>query len=189
MTDKPKVRYVALPLPSVELSTRRIRGKRGRYQPMANDEYDEYVQVQAFALALEDFATVIGHVETMVGNNSYARKLGLSEWLKELRGAITEFNGLLIKRDEPFMREIIKGSSADDYIFSTLSAILDQVPDVDAELGANLSSDTMRALMGRFIDFWLQEIRRRGYALCEIEAHQWKEALDNLKAIRTIRYP
>lgn len=183
--DKPFFAIRSLSKPSISTASRRLlKQRRKDSSEKANltipDGIPDFVHF-AQNYAVQDLLTVIAHVRSLFAGD-FAEKERLIAWLNKLESTVNEVELGIYKHGFPSDRHYEEYEE-----LCSLESVLDD------NYEFNVWSDNSESdkLLSSLVDYWLDEIRGRGYDLLTLLQGSllYAEVTASFSALEKIRYP
>ncbi len=185
--EEQKMQYIALPLP-VRYHKRSMSKRKGKIHKEVVS-LEENPTAETLILALEDFSLVVNNVMHMIGDSECSKKVHLTSWLQDIMQIIKELQDMVNERvsldDTVDLHEVLADEA------HSLDDILSNTAFFSESFEDHVKPRDVARLLSRVIEFWSEEIKRRGYQLYNfmINAEDTRKAIKDLKALREIRFP
>jgi len=178
-----KVILLALEAPRSRTFGASLKNRPGNRRQREQAEISQDPLTRALLPAINDMQILVGHVYALL-NGPVAEEAGIIEWLKRLQAELgisreAVISGSLSAR-EVITMEDEEPAGLDDALSQAWESGDSDWPD-----------QTEFDLLARLMEYWIQQVRDRGYALVHlmIGADDLLEAADSFKKLGEIRYP
>lgn len=143
-----------------------------------NDEIEIEETSALTIMAIEDLNVFIDHLEKLLTKNM-AKRLGYLDWFNSLSNVLSNISSSIYKGNEAGSWSYSNNEELED-----LEDILDNSPTIDLPE----VKDDIAELIDNMIEFWVKEIRDRGYTIHGLlngseDFHTVKTSLERLKQI------